>query len=86
MALPNALDHADALRVADGLEAGVDVEFCEDVFDVIVYGGGADVELIGNSSGAVALRQTLQHFNFTRRQMRRRVVRTIPPLRSHKLT
>jgi hypothetical protein len=33
------LNHADAFRVADGLEAGVDVEFCEDVFDVIVYGG-----------------------------------------------
>jgi hypothetical protein len=40
--------------VADGLKAGVDVEFCEDVFDVIVYGRGADVELIRDRSGDTA--------------------------------
>jgi hypothetical protein len=50
--------------VADGFEAGVDVEFCEDVFDVIVYSRRTDVELISNFSCAVALRQTLQDFNF----------------------
>lgn len=54
-----SLNHADAFGVADGFEAGVGVEFCEDVFDVIVYGGGADVELIRNRARAVALCQTL---------------------------
>ena len=44
------------------------VELCEDVFDVIVYGGGADVELIRDLSCAVTLCQTLQDFNFPRRQ------------------
>ena len=50
------------------LEAGVDVEFREDVFDVIIDGGGADVELIRDLSSSVALCQTLQDFNFSRRQ------------------
>jgi hypothetical protein len=40
--------------VADGFEAGVGVEFCEDVFDVIIHGGGADVELVRNLASAVA--------------------------------
>lgn len=52
-------NHAHAFGVADGFEAGVGVELCEDVFDVIVHGCGADVELIRNRPRAVALCQTL---------------------------
>ena len=53
-------NHAYAFGVADGLEAGVGVELCEDVFDVIVHRSRADVELISNCSSAVALCQALQ--------------------------
>ena len=54
--------------MTDRFEAGVGVEFCEDVFDVIIYGCGTDVELIRYLSSVVALCQTLQHFNFSRRE------------------
>lgn len=36
-------------------EPGVNIEFGENVFDVIVNGGRADVQSVGNYSGAVAL-------------------------------
>lgn len=79
------LNHAYALRVADGFEAGVSVEFCEDVLDVFIYGGGADVQLIRYLSSVVALCQTLQNFHFSRREpyvdVRRRQC-----LRPHKFT
>jgi hypothetical protein len=60
-----ALNHAGALSVTDRLQACVDVEFCEDVFDVVVDGCRTDVELIGDRSRAVTFRQTFQDFNFS---------------------
>lgn len=46
----------------------MDVELRENVFDVIIYGSGADVELISDSSRAVAFGEALQNFNFSGRE------------------
>ena len=76
--------------MTDRLEAGVDVQFCEDVFDVIVDGGRTDVKLIGNRSCAVTLCQTLQDLGLPQCESHidRRVtgssVRAISSIRSHK--
>ena len=48
------LNHAGALGMPDRFQASVSVELRENVFDVIVHGSRADIQLIGNGPGAVA--------------------------------
>ncbi len=51
----SCLNQPPTLCMPYRFEPGVNIEFGENVFDVIVNGGRADVQLIGNYSGAGAL-------------------------------
>ena len=59
----NDLNHSHAFGVSNCFEAGVSVELCQNVLDVIIHRRRADVELIGNCFCTVALRQIFQNFN-----------------------
>lgn len=51
------LNYTHTLGMSYCFEASMNVKLCENVFDVIIHSSRADVELIGNRSGAVALCQ-----------------------------
>lgn len=51
----DCLNQTPTLCMPYRFEPGVNIEFGENVFDVIVNGGRADVQSVGNYSGAVAL-------------------------------
>src|ERR1700752_1067120 len=59
------LNHARTFCVSNCFEARVGVEFCKDMFDVIVNCSRANVKLVRDRFRARPRRQSFQHFNFS---------------------